>query len=250
MSKRQSDDDVSFHDEKYLVGPVEYPEGEKPERISDEQIKTPPPDDPWALDPEDKLAQMYAKPKAGAGAGRLTIEEGPPPRERRSWPWVRLFVLLLVLGGLVAAPLTLTRPLVDAAGEEQEVTLAVWALEWTRMSREQRALQGLSASERFYVLTRRRVEEAWGAAQDYFATAGRWPDNAATLAAEGYLDPADAVDGWGFPLRVELKRGEIEVRAVGADGLAATPDDVALYRGDWSLPSEYETERISRSLGF
>lgn len=248
----------SLRDEAYLVGEepeypaADYPSTRSPDAIQDEAregVDARPLEEAVAS-PYDDLEQMYASSDKVKKPSRLTIQEGLPEPDSKRTLLVPLLVVLLIFAGLASIPLLMKKTLINRQGGATEVSLVKYLVEYSKMTPQQRALQSLDPQERQFLTDHDRVAALSGASFDYFAQVGLWPESVAVLVERGDIPGESAEDSWGHEIRLIEKNDEIEVRSAGADGRFNTPDDVALHKGDWSIPPRFELERIEKALAF
>lgn len=198
------------------------------------------------------LAAMFIKKEKGeVGTPGLTIHEGAPPREPRNYAPLIIVAMLLAMGGLAVAGLTLVpRTVTTLEGERVRVPLWRYIGMRAAMPPEQRALQRLSDDELAFLLTTRSIERLYRGAEEFLARRGREPDSAGEIVAAGMARSEDLVDGWGGPYQVNPHGRGVEVRSSGRDGIFRNADDVVRTAGGLQVPAEFEAQRIEQTGEF
>lgn len=234
-----------FHEDD-LLPPPPVAEGELPPPLMESSgavpLKTR--DDEFAdglVGPDSDLAGMYVQPDKDTEQHRLTIKDGLPPPEPKSYKWLILGILLFFLiVGTVTALFFVTRPIINMRGETEDLPLIQWVKVQITMSPEMRALQKMDEEVRAFVVTKPRVELLYYHSFEYYRKFGLYPRNVEALVTEGMVTEEDGVDGWGYALRIAVVDGEIEIRSSGVDGNMFTSDDIYFISDRLFAPAEFE----------
>jgi hypothetical protein len=208
--------------------------------------------DMQAHDPDADLARMYVKKERGeVGTPGLVIQEGPPPPEPRSYVWVAVtLVVILVLAGLAAVVIFVRPGIVLPNGDRGSLPLYAWVPARLTMTPEQAALQGLSDDELAFVVTRGRIARVQAGSVKFLLRSGRAPRSGAELAEAGLADTADLVDGWQQEFAFEQDGADIIVRSLGRDGILRNSDDLVQRASSLTMPPEFEALQIEQSGSF
>ena len=210
------------------------------------------PYDMRANDPDADLASIYVKKERGeVGTPGLVIREGPPPAEPRSYVWVAVtLVVILVLAGLAAAMVFVRPSIVLPNGDRGRLPLYAWVAARLTMSPEQAALQGLGDDELAFVVTRARIGRVHDASVKFLLRLGRAPRSGAELAGEGLANAGDLLDGWQQEFAYEQEGPDVTVRSAGADGILGNSDDMVQRSNRLTIPPEFEALQIEETGSF
>jgi hypothetical protein len=198
----------------------------------------------------DSLADMYVQ-KEKLERKPLTIREGMPEEEsegRSIGPIIGVLVLVFV--GLICFTglFVIKQPIVDEQGMDQRVSMATWLQLQLTMSPEQRRMQTLSADERAFVITSRRMGPALQALVDFNTFRGEVPQSVSQLVDSGMLEDAFSKDGWENDFLIRRDAGQLSIVSGGPDGVAGTADDLLLNNSRFQAPPEFENLRFMSGI--
>lgn len=198
----------------------------------------------------DPLADMYVQ-KEKLERKPLTIREGMPeeePEGRGIGPIIGILVLVFVCLICFTGLFVIKQPIVDEQGMDQRVSMARWLHLQMTMSTAQRRMQSLSADERAFLITHRRIELALQALIDYNTFRGEVPQTITQIVESGMLEEAFSKDGWENDFLIRRESGQLTIVSGGADGVAGTADDVFMNNSRFQAPPEFENLRFATGV--